>query len=237
VTFACPQDTPASAKPLAACAAFLKSNEKAQQQWDDRIGSARVQAKNWRLMAFACIGLVVLVSGGLIWHASRSTITPYVVEVDKQGQVRAVGPAMEIYRPNDAQIAFHLSRFIQDVRSLSIDPIVVRQNWLDAYDYTTERGAATLNEYARTNDPFSRVGQTTISVDVTSVVRVSEISVQLRWIERTYTNGALTNTERWTAIASLVIKQPRDEARLRKNPLGIFVDGLNWSRELNAASG
>src|SRR5712672_1823734 len=125
--------------------------QKAQQQWDDRIGSARVQAKNWRLMAFACIGLVVLVSGGLIWHASRSTITPYVVEVDKQGQVRAVGPAMEIYRPNDAQIAFHLSRFIQDVRSLSIDPIVVRQNWLDSYDYTTERGAATLNEYARTN--------------------------------------------------------------------------------------
>jgi type IV secretion system protein VirB5 len=144
---------------------------------------------------------------------------------------------MEIYRPNDAQIAFHLSRFIQDVRSLSIDPIVVRQNWLDAYDYTTERGAATLNEYARTNDPFSRVGQTTISIEVTSVVRVSEVSVQLRWIERTYTNGALTNTERWTAIASLVIKQPRDEARLRKNPLGIFVDGLNWSRELNAASG
>jgi len=34
VTFACPQDTPASAKPVAACAAFLKSSEKAQQQWE-----------------------------------------------------------------------------------------------------------------------------------------------------------------------------------------------------------
>jgi type IV secretion system protein VirB5 len=72
---------------------------------------------------------------------------------------------------------------------------------------------------------------------MTSVVRVSETSVQLRWVERTYTNGALTNTERWTAILSLVMKQPRDEARLRKNPLGIFVDGLNWSRELANASG
>jgi len=211
--------------------------QKAQQQWDERMGSARAQTKNWRLMAFACLGLVIALSSGLIWHATRSSITPYVVEVDKLGQVRAVGPAMETYRPNDAQMAYHLSHFIQDVRSLSIDPIVVRQNWLDAYDYTTERGAATLNEYARTNDPFSRVGQTTVAVEVTSVVRVSDASVQLRWVERTYTNGALTNTERWTAIVSLVIKQPRDEARLRKNPLGIFVDGLNWSRELNAASG
>ncbi len=26
--------------------------QRAAQAWDDRIGSARVQAKNWRLMAF-----------------------------------------------------------------------------------------------------------------------------------------------------------------------------------------
>lgn len=209
----------------------------AQQAWDERIGSARVQAKNWRLMAFGAISVGTILSCGLVWLATRSTVAPYVVEVDTAGQVRAIGQAADTYRPNDAQIAFHLSRFIQNVRSISIDPVVVRQAWLDAYDYSTERGAATLNEYARSSDPFSRIGQTTVAVEITSVVRVSESSVQTRWIERTYTNGALTNTERWTAILSLVIKQPRDEARLRKNPLGIFVDGLNWSRELAGSPG
>lgn len=206
----------------------------AQQCWDERIGSARVQAKNWRWMAVCCLGLALALAAGLIWQASRATITPYVVEVDKLGQVKTVGAATEAYRPNDAQVAYHLSQFIQNVRSLSIDPIVVRQHWLDAYDYTTDRGAATLNEYARTNDPFARVGQVTVAVETTSVVRVSDSSVQVRWIERTYTNGAITNTERWTAILSLVIQQPRDEARLRKNPLGIYIDGLNWSRELSS---
>ena len=29
----------------------------AANAWDERIGSARVQAKNWRLMAFACLFL------------------------------------------------------------------------------------------------------------------------------------------------------------------------------------
>jgi type IV secretion system protein VirB5 len=209
----------------------------AQQLWDERIGSSRVQARNWRLMAFGCLGLSILVAGGLVWQATRSHITPYVVEVDHLGEVKAVGPAIQAYRPADAQIAHHLERFIRDVRSLPIDPIVLRDNWLEAYDYATERGAATLNEYARANDPFSHVGQNSVAIEVTSVVRASENSFQVRWIERSYANGAPSTTERWTAILSIVIRPPADEQRLRKNPLGLYVDGLNWSRELGAATG
>lgn len=210
--------------------------QRAQQQWDERIGSACVQAKNWRLMAFGCLLLALAMAGGLVWKASQSTITPYVVEVNQLGEVRAVAPAVEAYRPTDAQIAYHLARFVTNVRSLSIDPIVVRQNWLGAYDYTTDRGAAVLNEYARANDPFKRIGQSTVAIEVTSVVRASESSFQVRWIERTYASGALALTERWTAIVSIVLQPPREERRLRKNPLGIYVDGLNWTRELGVAS-
>jgi len=209
----------------------------AQQLWDERIGSSRAQARNWRLMAFGCLALSILIAGGLIWQSTRSHITPYVVEVDHLGEVKAVGPAIQAYRPADAQIAHHLERFIRDVRSLPIDPIVLRDNWLEAYDYATERGAATLNEYARANDPFSHVGQNSVAIEVTSVVRASENSFQVRWIERSYANGAPSTTERWTAILSIVIRPPADEHRLRKNPLGLYVDGLNWSRELGAATG
>src|SRR6266403_164518 len=85
----------------------------AQQLWDERIGSARVQARNWRLMAFGCLSLAVVIAAG----------------------------------------------FIRDVRSVPLDPIVLRDDWLEAYDYTTERGATTLNEHARANDPFAHVGQ------------------------------------------------------------------------------
>ncbi len=118
------------------------------QVWDERLGTSRSQARNWRMMAFGSLGLSVLMAGGLVWQSGRSTITPYVVEVDKQGDVRAVGAAAEAYQPNDAQIANHLARFITDVRSLPLDPIVVRQDWLEAYDYATDRGATVLNEYA-----------------------------------------------------------------------------------------
>ena len=209
----------------------------AAQVWDQRIGSARVQAKNWRLMAFGCLSLALLMAGGLVWRSAQSIVTPYVVEVDHAGQVRAVGEAATPYKPTDAQIAYHLARFMNDVRSLSIDPVVVRQNWLEAYDYTTDRGAATLNDYARTNDPFSRIGLNSTAVEVTSVVRASESSFQVRWIERSYANGSPSSVERWTSVLSVALQPPRTEERLRKNPLGIYVNGLSWSRELESVEG
>lgn len=209
----------------------------AAQAWDERIGSARVQAKNWRLMAFGCLALALLMAGGLVWRSAQSIVTPYVVEVDTGGQVRAVGEAATPYRPDEAQIAHHLARFITLVRSLSIDPVVVRQNWLDAYNYTTDRGAAVLNDYARTNDPFARIGQESVTVQINSVVRASDSSFQVRWSEHRFVNGAAAGIERWTAVVSIVLQTPRTEQRLRRNPLGIYVNGLSWSRELEATEG
>ncbi|MDO8771093.1 MAG: conjugal transfer protein TrbF [Burkholderiaceae bacterium] len=220
-------DTPAPVTPYQA----------AGQVWDERLGSSRVQARNWRLMAFGCLGLALVMAGALAWRANQSLVTPYVIEVDAAGQVRAVGEAATPYKPTDAQIAFHLARFVTNVRSLAIDPVVVRQNWLEAYEFATDRAAATLNEYARANDPFARVGQQSIAVEVTSVVRASDNTFQVRWIERSYANGALSTTERWTAMLSIVVQAPRTEERLRRNPLGIYVNGLSWSRELSTTEG
>ena len=206
--------------------------QKAAQVWDDRIGSARVQAKNWRLMAFGCLALSTGLAGSLVWQSTQGTITPWVVEVDRLGQAQRVAPANTDYQPTDPQIAYHLARFIDDVRGLPADAIVLRQNWLRAYDFTTDRGAAALNDYARTNDPFARLGKVQVSVEVSSVIRASTESFRVAWIQRAYDNGSLSSTERWTAILSVVIETPRDADRLRKNPLGVYVHAINWSKEL-----
>ena len=206
--------------------------QKAAQVWDDRIGSARVQARNWRLMAFGCLVLAAGLAGGLVWQAARGTITPWVVQVDRLGQAQAIAPADASYRPTDPQIACHLARVIEDVRGLPSDAVVLRQGWLRAYEFTTDRGAAALNDYARRAEPFARLGKMQISVEVSSVIRASPESFRVAWSERRYESGQLAATERWTAILTIVIETPRDADRLRKNPLGVFVNAINWSKEL-----
>ncbi len=206
--------------------------QKAAQVWDERIGSARVQAKNWRLMAFGSLILSGGLAGGLVWQSASGTITPWVVQIDKLGQAQAIAPASADYSATDPQIAYHLARFIEDVRGLPADPIILRQQWLRAYDFTTDRGAAALNDYARTNDPFANLGKVQISVEVSSVIRASPDLFRVAWIQRRYENGSLSATERWTAILTIVLQTPHDADRLRRNPLGIYVNAINWSKEL-----
>ena len=207
--------------------------QKAAQVWDERIGSARVQAKNWRYMAFGSLILSAGFASALVWQTARGTVVPWVVQVDKLGQAQTVAPATADYRPTDPQVAWHLARFIEQVRSIPADPIIVRQNWLRAYEWTTDQGAAALNDYARANDPFAKVGKQLVSVDVSSVIRASPNSFRVAWIERRYQDGSLAATERWSAILTIVVQPPRTPDALRKNPLGVFVNALNWSKELS----
>ncbi|KFC64443.1 Conjugative transfer protein TrbF [Devosia sp. LC5] len=207
--------------------------QKAAQIWDERIGSARVQAKNWRFMAFGSLLLAGGFASALVWQSARGTIVPWVVQVDNLGQSQAVAPAVADYRPTDPQVAWHLGRFIEQVRSIPADAIIVRQNWLRAYEFTTDRGAATLNDYARANDPFTRVGRQQIAVEVSSVIRASPDSFRVAWTERHYENGQLSTTERWTAILTIVVQPPRDAERLKANPLGIYINAISWSREMS----
>jgi type IV secretion system protein VirB5 len=206
--------------------------QKAGQIWDERIGSARVQARNWRLMAFGSLLLSTGLAIALVVQSARGTVTPWVVQIDKLGQAQAVAPAIADYKPTDPQIAYHLAHFIEDVRAIPADGVILRQQWLRAYDFTTDRGAAALNDFARTNDPFTNLGKNQVAVEVSSVIRASPDSFRVAWIERRYENGQLAATERWSAILSVIIQTPHDAERLRKNPLGVYVNALHWSKEL-----
>ena len=66
--------------------------QRAGQLWDERIGSARVQARNWRLMAFGSLTLSGGLASGLAWLSLQSRVVPYVVEVDRLGAARSVAP-------------------------------------------------------------------------------------------------------------------------------------------------
>jgi len=216
-------ETPAPATPY----------QRAEQLWDERIGSARVQAANWRLMAFGCLALAAVVIGDNIRARSRATVTPFVVDVDHLGVVQAIAPATDDYQPSDQQIAYFLGRFITEVRGLSIDPVVVRQAWLEAYAQITSHAKPTLDEFAREADHFGKISRRAVTVDVASVVRASDRSFRIAWVEHPYADGSPLPAETWSAILTVVIQAPRTEARLRQNPLGIYIDAISWAQELS----
>jgi type IV secretion system protein VirB5 len=208
--------------------------QKAEAVWDSRVGSIAVQAANWRLMAFGASAIALVLAGGLTWVSSQSRVTPYVVEIEGEGAVRSVQPADAVYKPSDAQIAWYLGRFITDVRALSTDPVLVRQNWLEAYAFATGDAVTFLNSQAQGKDPFADIGQRSVTVSITSIVRASPTTFQVKWQEQAFEHGAPAGSRLWTAILTVQQSLPKRADVLRKNPLGLYVTDLAWSEEYPA---
>ncbi|MEC9487772.1 MAG: conjugal transfer protein TrbF [Prosthecochloris sp.] len=153
---------------------------RARKEWDDRMGNAVVQARNWRLATFATLVFVALPSVlGMVYLGAQPKAVPHIVEVAPDGSAAYRGQAgvsWSEYQPGEASVKYHLSRFVHDTRMISADRAVVKRNWLDAYNLVTQSAANTLNEYARQYDPFQRALKERVSVQVLSMVQMSEKS-------------------------------------------------------------
>lgn len=203
--------------------------QRAGQVWDDRMGLSLAHARNWRLMAMANLVLAAGLGVGWWTQAERAVVKPFVVEVSDWGQTQKITAIDGRYEPSEAQIGHALAGWVRDVRSKSIDPIVIRQNWLRAYDLLTPRAAGFLNSWAATHDPFAEVGREAVTVEILNVVRRTERTFDLQWRETRFINGQQAGVERWRALITTTTQPPRTEAELMKNPLGLKIEDVSWT--------
>jgi type IV secretion system protein VirB5 len=203
----------------------------AARAWIAWLCLARQQALNWKLAGLGSTGIAALLALGIVISGSRASVIPYPVEVVRLREMRDKNVKVEAEKPTDAQIAFFLARLIRNIRSLSTDPVVVRKNWLEAYDYVTDRGALSLDHYARPDKLLENIGVRPISVEVIYVVRASNNSFEIRWKEHAYENGAIVNTQYITGVATLISQPLLTADLLRSNPIGLYVDSISWTQD------
>ena len=203
--------------------------QRAGQVWDDRMGLSIAHARNWRRIALANLGLAAFLGAGWWIQADRATVRPFVVEVAEWGQTQKITALDGRYEPTQAQTGYALAQWIRDVRSKSIDPIVIRQNLMRAYDLVTPRASGFLNDWAQTHDPFAEAGREAINVEVLNVVRRSDRTYDLQWRETRFINGQQAGSERWRALIAVTQQPPKTEAELMKNPLGLKIEDVSWT--------
>jgi type IV secretion system protein VirB5 len=203
----------------------------ARAEWDDRIGSARKQARNWRNIAFLAMLCAVLAVGGIVYHDGQPRRIPYYVEIDKLGQATFLGEqGRSAFSPSETQLKFHLERFVQDVRSVSSDQQINTNRVHDAYAMLTQRAGEQLRAYFKAGgDPAARAATETVTTNTIADVQVSEGVYQIDWRERHWDpNGNLTLDTVWRGMFQVLVRQPSDIDDLRKNPIGVYIDQLHW---------
>jgi type IV secretory pathway TrbF-like protein len=185
-----------------------------------------------RLSLIAAAGALVLTSTLSLYLARKPHVIPYVVEVDKAGEiVGAAQPFAAGQRVSEAVIRFELARFIADARSVLADGAAEKAALHRVYDMARGAAATTLPAWYRQHPPFELAAKETIQAEVSSVLREPNGAYEVRWSETTRNlNGDVLATAHWRALLAIQLAPP-DPERMLSNPIGLYVTEIDWSEE------
>ena len=208
-------------------------------EFESVFGDLAKGKRNWQLAAFAALGLALVLGGGLISVATRSRITPYVVEVDRLGQAQAFGPADQLRAVDQRVIVSQLARFVRDIRTVLGDQAGQADLIKRAYAFVDQSASPFLNAYftAPANDPRVLGKDVTRLVEITSVLAVPTASAngpqtwKVNWTESTMprAGGGAPTESAWEGYFTTRLTPPSTLERITLNPLGLYITSINWT--------
>lgn len=209
--------------------------DRAKKEWDDRIGNARVQASNWRLIALLTLLILGLTIGGLVYVVKTVPVKTYIVEIDSYSMPGRVQLASDHYEPTDAQVGYFVGQVVRLVRQRPMDPVVLRNNWTRAFRFLAADAVSAMNAYASEDSGLSEAQRNTARVvQISNILQKSKNTYQVRWIERTFANGIERQRDQYTGLFHVNFRPPHNEVDVFHNPLGVYITSFSWSKEFTS---
>lgn len=167
--------------------------------------------------------------------SSQVKLVPYIVEVDKLGTSVMAGFPQQIEYADSRVVRATLGNFITSFRSVTPDAVVQKQYIDRTYGLlrTSDPSTQKINAWFRSNSPFEKAKTSTLSIEVNNIVALSNQTYQIDWTEyERDRKGKETGTRRFRGIATVALTAPQDEAIIRLNPIGLYVQDFDWTAQL-----
>lgn len=206
---------------------------KAAEEWSGRIGSAKNQARNWQIACFMSIILVILLLVAIFIILTKQKTYVYVAEVKPQNNIVNVRSLDKAYIPTQAQEEYFIAKFIRQIMTLPLDPVVARSRWLNAYSVVEGKAVNQLNTYARAHNPFKQVGLYTKTVVVQNYHPISAHSYEFTWTQTVYNSkGKVESNNLYNGIFTLAKGgAPKTMQEMLYNPFGLKIAYFTFSKE------
>ncbi|SRR5579883_1806178 len=211
---------------------------RARHEFANAFGDLARGKRNWQLATFWTLGVLSVVVLAYVRLAGSARIVPYIVEVDRLGQVIPAGVA-DVMKPPDARlVASQLAAFVRAVRTVlpASPPALEADVMRRAYAFVDQgsTAATTLNTYFAdpAHDPRVLGRVLTRQVDVTSVLPVPGASTwKLRWAETELPiqPGMPTRMTAWEGYVTVRTRAPATADAVQDNPLGVFITSIDWA--------
>ncbi|MBK5570826.1 conjugal transfer protein TrbF [Ensifer sp. SSB1] len=207
----------------------------ARQEWSERYGSYVQAAAAWRIVGILSLIMAIIGFSYAMYLSTQVKLVPYLVEVDKLGTPVAAGFPEQIEYADARVVRAMLGNFVTSFRSISPDAVVQKQ-YIDrtyALVRTADPSTQKINSWYRGNSPFEKAKTTTVAIEVNNIVAISNQTYQMDWTEyERDRKGKETGTRRFRGIATVALTAPQDEAIIRLNPIGLYIQDFDWTAQL-----
>jgi type IV secretion system protein VirB5 len=209
----------------------------ARNEFSNAFGDLAKGKRNWQLMAFSLTAVLAVVTVSYVRLASSARVIPYLIQVDRLGQVLDVGKADRVATPDQRLVAAQLAQFVRAIRTVLPTAAAAGQAEMikRGYAFLAPEAAGFLNDYFADlrNDPRSLGSHLTRQVDVTGILRVANSEVwRLQWneTERPTEAGGAIRTTAWEGYATVKLVPPATDQAVQDNPLGLYITTINWTQ-------
>lgn len=219
----------------------------ARAEWNERYGSYIARAASWRRGFFFMLTLLSLSVAGNIIQGTQSKIHPVLIMVDQLGKpvnvVLANGQQTSKLDPKVLQAT--LAQWVTDVRSVIPSGEAMTSQLVRVKAMSTPGTWQTLLEHYQVgvqgarHDPLAIARTSSISVEVTSLLPLSDDTWQVEWREtrRNATTGAVEERSAWRGVVRFQMDPPNSFRLNDPNPLGFYVTNFQWERPFTDRNG
>lgn len=208
----------------------------ARREWNAQFGSLAASANNWRLVALISLFVALVATTGLVTVGARTKTVPFVSVLDTSGRIVQQGFA-EGSTPNDTRvISAMIARFVTNLRAVSSDGTVQKKTVYELFAMlsTGDPAFRVVSDYMQgIGNPFEKAKTETVSVQIASILPMSESTYQAEWRETTRDRkGATLSTHTYQALVTLRQQTNAPSHPSLDNPLGLYVTDIHWTKKL-----
>ncbi|MFT4059280.1 MAG: VirB8/TrbF family protein [Legionella sp.] len=195
----------------------------------------------WQLISISCLLIALAAVGGLISIGSQSKFIPLVFQQDAQGNTLSVTRADKVGEASLDDYRAAAAHFIESIRLVSADMELQRKAIFQVYSYLNQNDASVTkaNEFYKgtpDSNPFERAAQEMVSIEIRSVLKESESSWQVDWVETVRNRDGSIKEKPYGMKALLTMYQAThlkgvSHESLLNNPHFIYIQDFNWSRQ------
>jgi type IV secretion system protein TrbF len=204
---------------------------RASAEWDRRMGSTVVQARNWRVAALLAVLGWLGASAGLVLLAQRPPALR-LVTLDRDGApLSHVSPVAAVeFRATDQQVAHYLREWILDARRVSSDAGVTKAGWVRALGRVVGTADPELHAYLKPfGSPVARSRQVMVALGQVHIIKVTDSTFQADWQEQVWTPNAAKPVEStFRGLHRIQLRPPTDDDP--DNAIGFFVAEFHWNQ-------